>query len=73
MNKAVEIYRHTSVEFDYIKHILILYIVGCRGHKLTSRADEWAANINDDTAMVNFMVDVDCRNVGRLLIDSRYA
>ena len=60
MNKAVGIYGHKSVEFDYIKHILILYIVGCRGHKLTSRADEWAANIKDDTATVNFMVvDVD--------------
>ena len=59
MNKAVEIYGHKSVEFDYIKHILVLYIIGCRGHKLTSRADEWAVNINDDTAMVNFMVDVE--------------
>ena len=58
MNKAVEIYGHKSVEFDYIKHILVLYIIGCRGHKLTSRADEWAVNINDDTAMVNFMVMV---------------
>ena len=50
----IYIYIHTSYIYIYIYKIL--YIVG---HKLTSWADEWTANINDDTAMVNFMVDVE--------------
>ena len=50
------IYTFIIYSYTYTYKYKILYIVG---HKLTSWADEWAVNINDDTAMVNFMVDVE--------------